>query len=107
MGARAGRPAATDRHCRAWREGERRERLLHLPHGRWTEGIGPTFKGLLGRTEKLKDGSQITVDEPHLIDSIKNPDHQIVANFDPGSMPQTTLTDEEISQLVAYIKALK
>lgn len=72
-----------------------------------TEGIGPTFKGLFGKTEELKDESRVVVDEAYLIDSIKNPDSKLVEHFDPGSMPQSTLTDEEISQLIAYIKALK
>lgn len=72
-----------------------------------TEGIGPTFKGLYGRKSTLADGSQVTVDEPYLIDSIRNPDHQIVKGFDAGSMPQAEITDEELSEIIAYLETVK
>lgn len=72
-----------------------------------TEGIGPTFKGLYGRKTTLADGTQVTVDEPYLIDSVRNPDHQIVKGFDPGSMPQTEITEQELNEIIAYIETLK
>jgi cytochrome c oxidase subunit 2 len=72
-----------------------------------TEGLGPTFKGLYGKKEKLNDGKEIVVDQSYLIESIQNPDKHIVKNYEAGSMPQATLSDEEIKTLVDYIKALK
>lgn len=74
-----------------------------------TEGLGPTFKGLYGSSRTLADGTQISVDEKYLIDSIRNPDKQIVKGYDPGSMPppETPLTDQEIDEIISYIKSLK
>ncbi|MCI0613309.1 c-type cytochrome, partial [bacterium] len=74
-----------------------------------SEGLGPTFKGLYGARRTLADGTQITVDEKYLIDSIREPDKQIVKGYDPGSMPpaDVPLTDQEINEIISYIKSLK
>ena len=72
-----------------------------------TESIGPTFQGMFGRKTKLADGREMIVDEAYLTESIKFPDRQTVWNYDPGSMPETELTDQEIRQLIDYIKTLK
>lgn len=74
-----------------------------------SEGLGPTFKGLYGSRRTLADGTQITVDEKYLIKSIREPDKQIVKGYDPGSMPpaDVPLTDQEISEIISYIKSLK
>jgi cytochrome c oxidase subunit 2 len=69
-------------------------------------GIGPTFKGAYGRTQKMTDGSTVTVDENYLRESIVDPDEKIVAGFDP-LMPKTPLTDKEIKEIVDYLKTLK
>ncbi|GAB4497172.1 MAG: cytochrome c oxidase subunit II [Anaerolineales bacterium] len=67
---------------------------------------GPTWLGLFGKTEKLTDGSTITVDEAYITESIKDPTAKIVEGFAPV-MPPYNLTDEEIANLIAYIKTLK
>jgi cytochrome c oxidase subunit II len=72
-----------------------------------SESIGPTFKGMFGRKTKLADGGEVIIDEAYIIESIKYPDRQIVMNYDQGSMPETQITDEEIKELVDYIKTLK
>jgi cytochrome c oxidase subunit 2 len=72
-----------------------------------TEGIGPSFKGMFGRRVQLTDGREIIADEAYLTESIKDPDKHIPVNYEPGSMPPADLTDQEISELVAYIKTLK
>lgn len=74
-----------------------------------TEGLGPTFKGLYGSHRTMADGTQVTVDEKYMIDSIRNPDKQIVKGYDPGSMPppEVPLTDQEINEIISYIKSLK
>jgi cytochrome c oxidase subunit 2 len=72
-----------------------------------TESVGPTFKGMFGKREKLTNGSEIVVDETYLIESIKYPDSKIMMNYEEGSMPQASLSDEEINQLIAYIKSLR
>jgi len=72
-----------------------------------TEGIGPTFKGIFGRTVTLADGTHVVADDAYLIDSIKAPDHQIVKGYDKGSMPETPMTDEQIEELVQYLKTIQ
>ena len=72
-----------------------------------TEGIGPTFKGMYGKKSTLADGSEVTVDEAYIIDSVRNPDHQIVKGFDRGSMPQANITNEELNEIIAYLETLK
>jgi cytochrome c oxidase subunit 2 len=72
-----------------------------------TESIGPTFKGMFGRKTTLVDGKEVLVDDAYLFESIKHPDQQIVKGFDPGSMPETEITDPEIQEIVDYIKTLK
>lgn len=39
---------------------------------------GPTFKGVFGRVEQLADGTQVTVDENYIRESILNPQGKIV-----------------------------
>jgi cytochrome c oxidase subunit II len=72
-----------------------------------TESIGPTLKGMFGRKTKLVDGHEITVDEGYLFEAIRYPDRQIVMDYEPGSMPETDVTDQEIRQMIDYIKTLK
>lgn len=70
-------------------------------------GIGPTWFNLFGRQERLTDGSVITVDEAYIHESIKAPQAKIVAGFENQLMPAYNFTDEEIADIVAYIKTLK
>jgi len=93
----AGEKLMADKQCSA----------CHTTDG--TEGLGPTLKGLYGKREKLSNGNEIVVDDAYLIDSILHPDKQIVQNFDPGAMPPSDppLSEEEVRQIIDYIKALK
>jgi cytochrome c oxidase subunit 2 len=70
-------------------------------------GIGPTFKGLYGRTEKLKDGSIVTVNDAFIREKILHPDTKIVAGKFEQEMPKTDLTPEEIEEIIEYIQTLK
>jgi cytochrome c oxidase subunit 2 len=70
------------------------------------EGVGPTWQGLFGSKVELEDGSVVTADETYLTESIKNPAAQVVKGFAPA-MPVYPFTDEEIANIVAYIKTLK
>jgi cytochrome c oxidase subunit 2 len=72
-----------------------------------TNKIGPTWVGLYGSKVELDDESFVTVDEVYLVESIKEPNAKIVKGFSRGSMPPVPLTDEEINDLVAYIKSVK
>jgi cytochrome c oxidase subunit 2 len=71
--------------------------------------VGPTWKGLFGSTVTMESGSTVTADEAYLTESIRNPAAQIVQGF-PNVMPASIgqqLTDEQISDIIAYIKTLK
>ncbi len=67
-------------------------------------GVGPTWKGLYGRTETLVDGSSVTIDDAALKLDIRDPMARVVKGF-PPIMPKPELSDAELDALVAYIKA--
>ena len=67
--------------------------------------VGPTWKGLYGKTETLRDGSTALVDEGYLRAFIRNPQARGVKGFAPV-MPTIPLSDDELSALVAYIQSL-
>lgn len=68
-------------------------------------GVGPTWKGLFGKTEALSDGSSVLVDEAYVERSIREPAAQIVKGYAPV-MPKPQLSDDEVAALVAYIKSI-
>jgi cytochrome c oxidase subunit 2 len=67
-------------------------------------GIGPTWKGLFGKTETLADGSTMQVDDAALRREIREPQARVVKGF-PPVMPAVPLNDDELDALVAYIRA--
>jgi cytochrome c oxidase subunit 2 len=67
-------------------------------------GVGPTWKGLYGKTETFADGSTAKVDEAYLKDFIRNPTARVVKGFAP-IMPKIEMTDGELAALVAYIES--
>jgi cytochrome c oxidase subunit II len=71
-----------------------------------TPRIGPTWKGLFGKTESFVDGSSATADENYLRQSITDPTAKVVQGF-PPSMPLTKLSDRQITGVIEYIKTLK
>jgi cytochrome c oxidase subunit 2 len=68
-------------------------------------GIGPTWKGLYGKTETLVDGSEAIVDEDYLKESISDPNAKIVQGFAP-IMAAYSFNDEELDALIAYVREL-
>lgn len=68
-------------------------------------GVGPTWKGLYGKTETMADGSSIRVDDAFLKDEIRNPQARVVKGF-ASIMPKVDLTDDELAALSAYIQSL-
>jgi cytochrome c oxidase subunit II len=66
--------------------------------------VGPTWKGLYGKTETMTDGSTAKVDEAYLRAFIRNPTARVVKGFSP-IMPHFDLSEQELTALVAYIKA--
>ena len=71
--------------------------------------VGPTWKGLFGKTETLADGSTVVVDEAYLIESIIDPSAKIVNGFQ-DVMPKNygdIFSDQEIGYIIEYIKSLQ
>jgi len=68
--------------------------------------IGPTWKGMFGRTESLQSGGSVKVDENYIRESILDPQAKVVAGM-PNSMPVTKLSDREITGVIEYLKTLK
>lgn len=69
-------------------------------------GVGPTWQGLFGSTVALEGGTSVTADETYIVESIKNPKAKMVKGY-TAAMPVYPFTDEEIKNIVAYIKTLK
>ena len=93
-----------------------KERGLQLFRGRGcaschsvdgSAGVGPSLKGKFGIQESLADGSTVLIDENYVRESIMVPAAKVVAGFSPV-MPsfQGQLEDEQIDDLLAYIKSL-
>ena len=72
------------------------------------KNVGPGFKGLFGKTEKV-EGGEVKVDENYLRESILNPNASIVAGFPKGIMPTFAgqLSEAEIMGMIDFIKSLK
>jgi cytochrome c oxidase subunit II len=68
----------------------------------------PTVAGIYGRPAILADGSQVPRDENYLRESILQPNAKMLAGY-PPIMPtyQGQLSEEQITELIAYIKSLR
>jgi cytochrome c oxidase subunit 2 len=71
-------------------------------------GRGPSLVGIAGQTIALGDGRSVVADDTYLRESILNPQAKVVQGYQP-IMPvfQGLMTEEQVLQLVAYIKSLK
>lgn len=69
--------------------------------------VGPTWKGLFGRTESMSDGTTLVVDDAYLAESIRDPKAKIVLGYDDAMTEFNFLSDEEINALIAYIKTIE
>ncbi len=67
--------------------------------------VGPTFKGLFGLNREFTDGTSAVADENYLRDAILEPNKQVPVGFQP-IMPPQTLNDQQIDEVIAYIKSL-
>ena len=74
-------------------------------------GAGPTLKGVFGSQVKLTNGKTVTADEAYLLESIEDPDAEIVEGFQPGIMSSVIkphqVAMQDAQDLIAYIKTLK
>jgi len=73
-----------------------------------TTKIGPTWKGLFGRTVTFTDGTTATADEQYVKNYIEEPNVRVIKGFQPV-MPsyKGMLKDDDITAIIAYIKTLK
>jgi cytochrome c oxidase subunit 2 len=71
--------------------------------------VGPSFKGLYGRKEKLSDGTEVVVDDAYIKESIYKPAAKIVQGYGPlmPAMYEGKLTDENVADIIEYMKTLK
>lgn len=68
---------------------------------------GAVLEGIFGKEVKLTNGQTVVADEEYIRNSILNPGGQIVEGYQP-IMPtfKGQVTEEQLVQLVAYIKSL-
>ena len=71
-------------------------------------GRGPSLVGVYGSTVELTSGSTVVADENYLRESIMNSQARVVKGYQP-IMPafQGMVNEEDLMQLIAYIKSLK
>ncbi|MGA2262754.1 MAG: cytochrome c oxidase subunit II [Acidobacteriota bacterium] len=72
--------------------------------------VGPTFKGLYGQKETVKDSNggerEVTVDNTRLARAIRDPKAEIVKGY-PPAMPPVQLSEAELNQVIDFIKRLR
>ncbi len=91
------------------REGERlfHDRGCSGCHAPNSKFHAPLLEGLYRKPVPLADGTMVTADDEYLRDSMLQPAKQISAGYD-NIMPSFSghLSEEEIMQLIAYLKAI-
>ncbi|HLG17414.1 MAG TPA: cytochrome c oxidase subunit II [Blastocatellia bacterium] len=73
------------------------------------QGRGPALEGLFGSRVELDNGRTVVADESYLRESIFNSQAKVVVGFPrPSIMPvfQGVVSEEQVLQLVAYIKSI-
>ena len=69
---------------------------------------GPHLGGIFGHEVELQGGGKVVADEAYLRESIVNPQAKVVAGFPPIMPPfQGMVSEEQLLQLIAYLKSLK
>lgn len=69
--------------------------------------VGPSWLGLYGSTVKFADGTSAVADDAYIAESLLDPKAREAAGFSPSTMPPYTFTNEEIANIIAYLKTLK
>ena len=69
--------------------------------------LGPTLKNQFGKEIRHTDGTIMVIDEEYIIESLVDPLKHIAEGYTP-IMPsyKPVLSDEDIKNLIAYIKSL-
>ncbi len=75
--------------------------------------VGPSFKGVFGKTEEMVDGSKHLVDENYIRDMVENPataatPNKVIKGYQPV-MPsfKGLISLEEMNAIIAFIKSMK
>jgi len=73
------------------------------------KNVGPGYKGIWDKMEKLEGGAEVKVDENYIRESILDPNAKIVLGFPKGVMPTFAgqLSEAEIMGMIEFIKSLK
>jgi cytochrome c oxidase subunit 2 len=78
-----------------------------------SEGTGPTFQGLAGKTVQLEGGETVTADRAYLERAIVDPDADVVEGYSGGIMAAATngfdlsSKPEDVQKLIDYIESVK
>ena len=78
----------------------------HSCHVGHDSELAPSLEGIWGTSVALSDGSVVEVDEAYVRLSITEPPAQIVSGYENARMPSFALTEDEVSQLVEYVRSL-
>jgi len=72
-------------------------------------GNGPTWRGLYGSQVELADGTTVLADDAYILESDENPTVKVVAGFQPMNFNYQAagITEEQLKDILAYIKTLK
>jgi cytochrome c oxidase subunit 2 len=70
-----------------------------------SKSLGPSWKGINGRTETMADGSSVLVNDDYLRESIVKPSAKLVKDYPPVMQPYT-LDEQQLQQLLAYMKSV-
>lgn len=73
-----------------------------------SSGVGPSFEGIWNNEHTFENGETATVDENYLRESILEPNAKILEGYD-AVMPsfQGTINDQQIDDIIEYIKSLE
>jgi cytochrome c oxidase subunit 2 len=73
-----------------------------------TTNIGPSWKGVWGRTEELEGGGSVVVDENYIRESIYEPAAKIVKGFkNQMNSFQGQLNDDELNAIITFMKSVE
>ncbi len=72
--------------------------------------VGPSLKGLYGKREIVIDSKggehEVIVDDAYLVRAIQDPGAEGVKGY-PPAMPKVPITEDELKQVIGFIKTLK
>ena len=72
--------------------------------------VGPSLKDLYGKKSIVVDLNgkehEVLIDDAYLVRAIRDPGAEMAKGY-PPAMPETPMTDEEITQIIEFIKTLK